>query len=361
MKTISYRIALFSGFSRFSLSQVSRSTAVTLIALVLSSFPFCGKLLATDKPTSQFTIELANELGVKATIDVTGFTSGKDTWGDREHDYITQELNYLGGAWVAQPHQIDENGDFENSRLVMTVPGMGLVLIPWQSFKSLSVQDGVQLVRLNDGTEYKGRLRTILKANLGSEERDYDLSGAISITIVQMPKQVAGTKSPSPAPGGILNGSQWKITKTGMSDLIVTQPRFVYSTFIVTSGGGIFEENGHFATQISEQFGVGLKKSGGNVSDSATVNDFESISVGGDSDISGIPVTVTAKGADAVSGTLAPTPFGLETDEYLNRSLEVACNLPNGCSIVFSVSNGGNELKLERIHPTDALTPKTKN
>jgi hypothetical protein len=62
--------------------------------------PVGGK--AEDTP-QLLTIELANELGVKATVHVAELTSGKDTWGDREHDFITDELNSIGGEWAAQP------------------------------------------------------------------------------------------------------------------------------------------------------------------------------------------------------------------------------------------------------------------
>ncbi len=313
------------------------------LALLSFALAFCGKLLAADAPASQFTIELANDLGVKATVHVTGFTAGKETYGDNNHDFITTELNYMGGEWAAQP-AYGKNGDFSKSRFVIVTDKDQIVLIPWQSFKSLSLQDGVQLVKINDGTEYKGKLRTILNDDSGSEKKVYELSGATSMTIAQMPKQAA--------PPGTSKGPEWRFSRKGMSDLIVSQPRFVYSIFKVTSGGGIYVENGYYDTKVSEQFGVAKKGSEQN-STSATISDFEGITLGGVKDAFGMPVTVKAKGADAVSGTLAVTPFGLEANEYLNRGLEVAGNLPNGCTIVFKVWRSGDGLKLERIQTTE--------
>jgi hypothetical protein len=339
---------MHSFFGRLYHSSIPRRAAVMLVALLA----FCGKLLAADDSASQFTIELANDLGVKATIHVTGFTAGKETWGDHNHDMITTELNYMGGEWAAQPvsgrNGETPNGDFPKSRFVIVTDNNQFVLIPWQSFKSLSLQDGVQLVRLNDGTEYKGKLRTILNDDSGSEKKVYELSGATSMAIVQMPKQAV------PVTTSNSKGSQWKVTTNGMSDLIVSQPRFVFSIFHVTSGGGIYVENGFYDTKVSEQFGVAKKGSEQN-STSATISDFESISIGGVKDAFGMPVTVKAKGADAVSGILAVTPFGLEAwaNEYLNRSMELAGDLSNGCTIVFREWRSGDELKLERIHTSE--------
>ena len=116
--------------------------------------------IGTSRITSSFIVNLTNNLGIKATVDVTAFTAGKDTWGDREHDFITQELNFMGGQWPMQ-----ENGtsqlpvDFSNGRLVIELTGAETgprqyLLIPWQSFKSVSVEDGIQVIQLNDGSVY---------------------------------------------------------------------------------------------------------------------------------------------------------------------------------------------------------------
>ena len=132
---------------------------------------------------------------------------------------------------------------------------------------------------------------------------------------------------------------------------MITQPRFVFSMFVKTSGGGIFVEHGYYATKVSGQFGVDTHNSGN--STSATISNFERVSIGGGKDAFGMPVQVKARDADAVSGELAATPFGLEAhaNEYLNRSREVAGDLPNGCTIVFSVwRNGDRPLKIERSH-----------
>ena len=48
---------------------------------------------------------------------------------NNEHDYITTELNYIGGEWGA--HVSDKNIDFSNSRFVIeTVEQKQFVLVP---------------------------------------------------------------------------------------------------------------------------------------------------------------------------------------------------------------------------------------
>jgi hypothetical protein len=330
---------------RFSMN---RRPVVILIMLALNSFGFCGTLFAGGDTASGFTVELVNELGVKATVNVTEFTAGKETWGDREHDFITQELNYMRGQWSLQTGK--GIADFANSRLVITTADRQFVLIPWQSFKSLSAQGKSQLIRLKDGSEYAGRLRTILKENSGGEKRDYELSGVTSMTIVQMPNASFEGSDPS----GPSKNARWKVTREGDSVLIISKPRFVYSMFHVTSGDGIvFQQNGHFGATVSEQFGVGQE--GRNDSTSASINDFESIIIGGGEHAFGMPITVKAKNAVAFSGKFAVTPLGLEplSNVYLNRSVELAGDLTNGCTIVFSIWRNGKALKLDRIHPSD--------
>jgi hypothetical protein len=303
---------------------------------------------STPQPNAPFTIELANELGVKATVNVATFSSGNSEM--QVENFIDEELNEIGGRW--DPGADETTRDFSHSRLVIEMsPPRQFVLIPWQSFKALSAQDGAQLVRLNDGTEYKGLLKTILSENWGNDRKVYELGGALSMTIVQMPKI-----SVSPAQTRTSKDPQWRVTGGGGSDLIVTRPRFVYSWFHQTSGGGMFVAHGHDETKVSEQFGVGVN--GSSRSTAATISDFESISIAGggnDAFARGMPVTVKAKGADAVSGILAVTPFGLEpgSSDYRNRSLEVAGDLANGCTIVFSVRSDGDKLTLERIHTAD--------
>jgi hypothetical protein len=272
-------------------------------------------------------IELTNNLGVTATVNVTEFTSGNKVNGDTLDPY-TPELNELGGEWVSEPTKAvtlafpngvrealselaKRNRDFAKSRLVIDLddrtPGQ-FVLIPWRSVKALSIKNKMQVVTLNDGTEYRGQLRTILSGNSDSENKVYELSGVRSMTILQFP-------AARPYAAGSANNStgakvlRWGVTGTKMPSLIVTHPRFAHS----------------------ERFRVGELNQPGI---SAAFSDFQSVSIGSEKRGYGFPITVKAKNASAASGILA-----LGDDDYLegNGTVEVVGDLANGCSIVFRV------------------------
>jgi len=154
---------------------------------------------------------------------------------------------------------------------------------------------------------------------------------------------------------GEAGGQQWSVLSEGGQAVVITRPRFVFSRFHVTSGGGIHVEKGYYETKVSEQFGVGprdLNGNGKNDSVSAAFSDFESITLGGGGrEVFGMPITVKTRDGQPVAGTLAATPFGLDafSNEYLNRTTELAGDLPNGCTIVFSFWNT-NRIKLDRVH-----------
>ena len=290
-----------------------------------------------------FKVGLTNDLGVTSMIDVREVSAGKDVVGDT-YDAITPELNGLGGKWPT------ETGDgVERSRFTVEInPPKGparFVLVPWPLFKSLSAQGRDQVVLLKDGTEYRGRLRTILVGTSGSENDTYELAGASSMTILQMPTQLAPTHETSD------KATRWTVTEAGMPPVVVSRPRFLYSRYRETrTPPPLVIERSYYEALVTERFGVAPGYSGDEGSHSGTwnvtsaaISDFETVAIGNEGKrTTGLRVSVKARTAPAVTGLFAVSPFGLDPwdNSYLNRSIELAGDLPNGCSIVWSVKDG---------------------
>lgn len=282
-----------------------------------------------------FRVELTNNLGVTATVGVTGFTAGRDVIGDSEDPY-TAELDALGGKWsarddstrsltVAFPNGVQAlnkmgsrrlDHDFAEARLVVALD-KGFVLVPWRSFKALSFEQGSQVITLNDGTQWKGTLRTILTGNSSSSENKvWELSGVRSLTVVQMP--VGRTVSQSQANSHDLH---WIVAGPTIPEQTVTRLRFVQLM------------NDKFV--ITQQFQIGPDIN--SPPTSATLSDFQSVSIERENSASwGVPVTVKAKNAAAVSGLLAFENHYLEG----NGSFDLAGDLDNNCTVVFAVFRG---------------------
>jgi hypothetical protein len=326
----------------------------TIVVFICSSMLLGAKIPASAQDGNQigsnFRVELTNKLGVRAVVNVTSFSAGNTIEGDNEHSDLTQELNYVGGCWPADPDQSNlSNIKFVDSGMVLEADQSFLrkfFIIPWHNIKSIYVKDGVDIIDLNDTSEYRGKIRTIL----ADGSRKYELSAATSIHFIQFINKINDSETESTVAEKI-KSSEWKIYGDGVPEFSVLAPQFVYSRFHVTSGGGIYVENGFYETKLSEQFSVMLDAEHSEDSISASLNDFDELTFGGKpkDEFDHDKVTVRAPNAKPVSGTLTD-PFGWSDREYLNRNLDMLVMLPDGVKILIMLPSRKNILMLKRVN-----------
>lgn len=295
-----------------------------------------------------FVVEVTNDLGVKATVRVASFTAGSPTWGDNNQDDLTEELNFEGGQWPKT--NSGASVPFQNTFLVMKLPDAAgprwgpYILIPWKHFKRLSQRSGDQVVTLDDGTEYRGRLRTILFDSSASENRQYELGEASSIAIVSFPPDPHAQETKLPH-------SEWSLSYGADPALNISNPQILHEIEKRESfrGAGANIERSFWVGLASGAFRVKLDaNSDDSRATSAAISDFEQVKIGGDKNAFGMPITVKALNRAPASGLIiGPTQA---PDDYLNGTLNLAADLPNGCRMVIALSpRTGDTVTLVRI------------
>lgn len=276
------------------------TVATLFVVLAASTTPVRGDDLAPDDdyaPDPAVTLQLVSGLGVKKEINVSR------TWIEGS-ELLTQmsTVHANGGSvWGLDSvyHRDEQSYVYLRSAVFQRTDGIVLI-IPWTLIKQATSTGKIQTLTLKDESEHRG---TFLSRVRDKTRKQYDLGTATSMSVVAVtpgpgPAKKPGKTEEKQSSNGEEQPVKWRLSLKGQEHPVeINNPRFAILFSFWADGGNLFvkkrvqktwsQKNQNFAIVVNERETLG------------TLSDFERVQLANDQ------ITVTAPGADPITGTIA--------------------------------------------------------